>query len=61
MPVEKKGKKGSSPNISSYYKLEGDKPTRTKKVCSRCGKGTFMATHKDRHTCGRCGLTEFNQ
>jgi small subunit ribosomal protein S27Ae len=61
MPVEKKGKKGSSPNISSYYKLEGDKPTRTKKICSRCGKGTFMATHKDRHTCGRCGLTEFNQ
>jgi len=61
MPVEKKGKKGSSPNISSYYKSEGDKPTRTKKVCSRCGKGTFMATHKDRHTCGRCGLTEFNQ
>lgn len=61
MPVEKKGKKGSSPNISSYYKVEGDKPTRTKKVCSRCGKGTFMATHKDRHTCGRCGLTEFNQ
>ena len=61
MPVEKKGKKGYSPNISSYYKLEGDKQTRTKKVCSRCGKGTFMATHKDRHTCGRCGLTEFNQ
>ena len=61
MPVEKKGKKGSSPNISSYYKVEGDKPTRTKKICSRCGKGTFMATHKDRHTCGRCGLTEFNQ
>ncbi|MDH3779562.1 MAG: 30S ribosomal protein S27ae [Nitrosopumilus sp.] len=61
MPVEKKGKKGFSPNISSYYKVEGDKSTRTKKVCSRCGKGTFMATHKDRQTCGRCGLTEFNQ
>ena len=61
MPVEKKGKKGFSPNISSYYKVEGDKSTRTKKVCSRCGKGTFMATHKDRHTCGKCGLTEFNQ
>jgi hypothetical protein len=45
MPVEKKGKKGSSPNISSYYKLEGDKPTRTKKVCSRCGKA-----HSWQHT-----------
>jgi ribosomal protein S27AE len=20
-----------------------------------------MAEHKDRHTCGKCGLTEFNQ
>ena len=61
MAVEKKGKKGSSPSISSYYKIDGDKPTRTRKICSRCGKGTFMATHKDRHTCGKCGLTEFNQ
>ncbi|MGV7225930.1 MAG: 30S ribosomal protein S27ae [Nitrosopumilus sp.] len=61
MAVEKKGKKGSSPSIASYYKIDGDKPTRTRKVCSRCGKGTFMAEHKDRHTCGKCGLTEFNQ
>jgi small subunit ribosomal protein S27Ae len=61
MAVEKKGKKGSSPSISSYYKIDGDKPTRTRKVFSRCGKGTFMAEHKDRHTCGKCGLTEFNQ
>jgi small subunit ribosomal protein S27Ae len=61
MAVEKKGKKRSSPSISSYYKIDGDKPTRTRKVCSRCGKGTFMAEHKDRHTCGKCGLTEFNQ
>lgn len=61
MPVEKKGKKGSSPNIASYYKIEGDKSSRTKKVCSRCGKGTFMAQHKDRNTCGKCGLTEFKQ
>jgi len=61
MPVEKKGNKGSSPSIASYYKIEGDKASRTKKICSRCGKGTFMAQHKDRYTCGKCGLTEFNQ
>ena len=61
MAVEKKGKKGSSPSVSSYFKVDGDKVTRTKKICSRCGKGVYMSEHKDRHTCGKCGLTEFKQ
>ena len=60
MPVEKKGNKGSSPKVYGYFKIDGDKVTRTKKKnCSRCGKGVYMSEHKDRHTCGRCGLTEF--
>ncbi|MBT4327524.1 MAG: 30S ribosomal protein S27ae, partial [Candidatus Nitrosopelagicus sp.] len=25
------------------------------------GKGTYMSEHKDRNTCGKCGLTEFKQ
>jgi len=32
MPVDKKGKKGSSPNLSSYYKIDGEKTSRTRKV-----------------------------
>jgi small subunit ribosomal protein S27Ae len=55
------GKKGSSPNVSKYFKLDGNKLSRLRKNCSRCGKGVFMSQHKDRHTCGKCGLTEFNQ
>lgn len=55
------GKKGSSPNVHAYYKVDGDKVSRVRKICSRCGKGVFMSEHKDRHTCGKCGLTEFNQ
>ena len=55
------GRKGSSPKISSYYKVEGEKVAKLRKICSRCGKGVFMSEHKDRHTCGKCGLTEFNQ
>ncbi len=55
------GKKGPSPNVSKYFKLDGNKLTRLKKNCSRCGKGVFMSRHKDRNTCGKCGLTEFNQ
>ncbi len=55
------GRKGSSPNVYKYYKVEEEKSTKLKKICSRCGKGVFMAEHKNRHTCGKCGLTEFIQ
>ena len=55
------GKKGSSPNIYKYYKVDGEKMEKLRKVCSRCGKGVFMSIHKDRQTCGKCGLTEFKQ
>lgn len=53
--------KKTSPKIHTYYKIESDKAVRLKKVCSRCGKGVFMSEHKGRHTCGKCGLTEFAQ
>ncbi|CAL4942553.1 unnamed protein product [Urochloa decumbens] len=35
------------------------KVERLRKECPnpRCGPGTFMAAHADRHACGRCGLT----
>ena len=55
------GKKGSSPNVYKFFKVDGDKLTRLKKICSRCGKGNYMAEHKDRRSCGKCGLTEFIQ
>jgi len=54
-------KKGSADSLSvyKYYKIQGDKVIRTKRDCPRCGKGVFMAEHKDRLTCGKCGFTEF--
>jgi ubiquitin-small subunit ribosomal protein S27Ae len=55
------GKKGSSPNVHKYYKIDGDKSQKIRKICSRCGKGVFMSQHKNRRTCGKCGLTEFIQ
>ncbi len=55
------GKKGSSPAVYKYYKIKGEKTERAKKECSRCGKGVFMSEHKNRRTCGKCGLTEFIQ
>lgn len=54
-------KKVSESQIHTFYDISGDKLTRKKKDCPRCGKGVFMAEHKDRNTCGKCGFTEFKQ
>ena len=27
--------------------------------CPKCGPGIFLASHKDRKSCGKCGYTEF--
>ena len=43
------------------YTVEGDKLVMTKPVCPKCGPGVFMAVHKDRVSCGKCGYTEFNK
>lgn len=57
------GKKEASKatGIAAYYKIADSKVTRLRKICSRCGKGVFMSEHKNRRTCGKCGLTEFVQ
>ncbi len=54
-------KKSKSVQINSYYKIEGNSVKRLKRECLKCGKGVFMAEHKDRLTCGKCGYTEFSK
>ncbi|HDN81740.1 MAG: 30S ribosomal protein S27ae [Methanomicrobia archaeon] len=44
--------------ISKKYQIKDNKVIR-KKTCPRCGAGVFLAEHKDRLTCGKCGYTEF--
>jgi small subunit ribosomal protein S27Ae len=41
------------------FKVEGDKIVRQRKSCPKCGDGVFLADHKDRLSCGKCGYTEF--
>ena len=41
------------------FKVEGDKINRLRRHCPKCGDGIFLAEHKDRHSCGKCGYTEF--
>ena len=44
--------------VTSLYQVEGDKLTRKNDFCPKCGPGYFMAVHKDRKTCGKCGHSE---
>ena len=44
--------------LLQYYKVDDSgKVTRLRKECSNkeCGPGVFMASHFDRHYCGKCG------
>ncbi|RLF28210.1 MAG: 30S ribosomal protein S27ae [Thermoplasmata archaeon] len=41
------------------FKVEGNKIIRLRRNCPKCGEGVFLAEHKDRLSCGRCGYTEF--
>lgn len=59
MADAKKAPKKGEVSVYKFYKVEGDKVTRNKRECIKCGKGVFMAEHKDRFTCGKCGYTEF--
>ena len=43
---------------SKFYEVEGGKLVRTHKACPKCGPGVFLAQHKDRAHCGRCGFME---
>ena len=54
-PKKKKQEKGAH----ALYKIEGDKVTRVRPTCERCGIGYFMADHHNRFTCGHCGFTRY--
>jgi ubiquitin-small subunit ribosomal protein S27Ae len=48
-------------SIYKFYKINENKTEKLKRECPRCGKGIFMADHKDRYTCGKCNYTEFKK
>ncbi len=59
---EKKDKKAESKSgVKDMYKVEGEKLSRARPTCERCGPGYFMADHHDRYTCGHCGFTRYKQ
>jgi small subunit ribosomal protein S27Ae len=56
----KGGAKGSKKVQKKYEKYEviGDTVKRKNKMCPKCGPGIFLAEHKDRWACGKCGYME---
>lgn len=56
-------KKGAATNGATSkkdkYSVEGGKLERKGRNCPKCGPGVFLAEHKDRNACGKCGYTEF--
>lgn len=60
-PEQKAEKKKEEKGVHTLYRIEGDKVTRLRPTCERCGPGYFMANHEDRYTCGHCGFTRYKQ
>jgi len=52
-------RKRQEKGVHAMYKVEGEKVTRLRPTCERCGPGFFMGDHKDRYTCGHCGFTRY--
>lgn len=42
-----------------FFKVEGNKINRLRRHCLKCGPAVFLAEHKDRFSCGKCGYTEY--
>ncbi len=56
-----KKKQEGEKRLQKKYRLyitEGDNISRKNKTCPKCGPGVFLAKHKDRYSCGKCGYME---
>jgi len=51
-----KKEKKKKPAIQVWKLYDGNK--RKRKTCPKCGPGVFLAEHKDRLSCGKCGYME---
>ena len=49
-------KKGKQYYVYKVYEVTGNTIKRKNKTCPKCS--VFMASHKDRWTCGKCGYME---
>ncbi len=60
--MAKKQKKPRKPmQVWKVYEVKDGSLTRKTQACPKCGPGVFLAKHKDRSNCGRCGYTEMHK
>src|SRR2546427_531515 len=57
--AKEKKEKGVAGLKRKFYKVDGDRISRERANCPKCGPGVFLARHANRVSCGRCGYTEF--
>ena len=43
------------------FTIDDNKLVQEHRCCPKCGNGVFMAVHKNRVSCGKCGYTEFKK
>ena len=62
---DKKGKKAprtrNRVKKADKYEVKEGKIERKNMACPKCGAGVFMAEHKDRISCGKCGYTKWKK
>lgn len=56
-----KKKPGKSTKKGDKYQISGNKIEPKGRLCPKCGPAVFMAEHKDRYHCGKCGYAEFKK
>ncbi|OPY28533.1 MAG: 30S ribosomal protein S27ae [Methanocella sp. PtaU1.Bin125] len=56
-----KAKTGNNTKGRMYEVSKDGKAVRKGQTCPRCGDGVFLASHKDRTSCGKCGYTEYKK
>ena len=59
MAEEKKVKLKKTSQKWKAYEVVGGELKRKNSSCPKCGAGVFLAKHKNRQTCGKCGYAEF--
>ncbi len=58
---QRTGRKHESQQQHKFYEIKDGKLERKRQPCPRCGDGTWLANHKNRLYCGKCGYTEFKE
>jgi len=58
MGKKKKSSGGKEKKTVTAKKDKEIKAYTKHKYCPKCGPGVYLAEHKDRRSCGKCGYTE---